>query len=82
MLARPDDELGPTLASGQHAGLERGRESRLHDGGLAASRRPDNPHERRGGQPRNESGDQALATEEVLGVGRGERGETLEGADD
>src|SRR5262249_16984983 len=82
VLAGPSDELRPALASGQDAGFERGREPRLQDGGFAASRRPDDPDARRGRQPRDERGDEALAAEEVLGVSRGKRGEALERADD
>lgn len=70
------------VASGEHAGLERGHEPGLDDGRLAASRRADDPNEWRAGQPRDEIGDEPLAAEEVLGVGRGEGGEALERADD
>ena len=72
----------PALAARQHAGGERGEQSRAQRRGLAAARRPHDPHQRRPGQPCHHLGDEPLAPEEDPGIVHVEGGEALEGAGD
>jgi hypothetical protein len=80
-LAGPQERDRPVLAARQHARSERREQPRLQRRRLAAARRPDDPGQRRAGQPRDELADEPLAAEEELGVLDVERGQALEGAD-
>ena len=72
----------PALAARQRAGCERGQESRSQQRRLSAARSPDDREQRGVGKSRHELADETLATEEELGVGRLERRQPLERADE
>ena len=66
--------------AGQHAAGQRRQQAGAHRRGLPAAGRPDHGEQRRAHEPGDQLGHEPLATEEVLGVGRVERGEPEEGA--
>ena len=72
----------PALAARQRAGCERGQESRSQQRRLSAARSPDHREQRGVCKSRHELADETLATEEELGVGRLERRQPLERADE
>ena len=80
MLARPNQHLRPLVDARQNPAGQRRQQSGPHDGGLAAARRSYDPEQRRADRPRDQLGDEPLASEEVPGVGDVEAGEALERA--
>ena len=80
MLAGPNQHLRPLVAARQDPAGQGGQQSGPHDRGLAAARRSDDAEQRRADRPRDELGDEPLASEEVPGVGDVEAGEALERA--
>ena len=70
----------PVLGAGDDPVGERRQEAGAHSRGLAAARGADHREQRRADQAGDELCDQALAAEEVLGVGGVERRQAAEGA--
>ena len=69
LLARPDDDLTPAFAAGQHTVRQRRQQPGLDDRGLSTARRSDDAEHRGADQPRDELRDELLPSEEVRGVG-------------
>jgi hypothetical protein len=65
MLARPEQYLRPLPNARQDTARQGRQQSGPHDRGLAASRWSDNPEHRRTDGPRDELGNEPLASEEV-----------------
>ena len=82
VLAGSQQRERPVLATGQHAAGERGEQPRPERRGLAAARRPHDPHQRSTRQPRHHLGHQPLAAEEQLGIRDVKRRKSLERAGD
>ena len=80
-LAGAQQHPPPALAARQHSAGERRQEAGAEDRRLAAARRADDAEEAGADEPGDELGDEPLAAEEVLGVGRLEAREPLERAD-
>ena len=80
-LAGTQQPPAPAGAPGEHAASERGQEAGAQDRRLAAPRRAHDRHEAGPGEARDEVGDEALATEEDVGIGRLEARQALERAD-
>ena len=81
MRSRANQRLAPALGSRQHAAGECRQQPRANRRRLPAARRSDHGEQRRAHEPRDQLGDQPLAPEEVLGVGRVERGQPGERTD-
>ena len=81
VLARAHHRPPPALRAGDDPVGERRQEAGAHGRGLAAARGADHREQGRADQAGDELGDQALAAEEVLGVGGVERRQAAEGAD-
>ena len=80
-LARAHHRPPPALRAGDDPVGQRRQEAGAHGRGLAAARGADDGEQGRADQAGDELGDQALAAEEVLGVGGIERRQAAEGAD-
>ena len=81
MLARSDQHLSPAPRAWQHAVRQRRQQPGAQHRGLATARRPEHGQQGRADKPRDKTGDEVLAAEEVLGLSGGEGRQPTERAD-
>ena len=81
VLTWPDQHPPPAFATWQHSGGQSGEEACPEQGGLAAARGAHDAEQAGADEVGDQLGHEPLATEEVVGIGGLEAGETLEGAD-